>query len=123
MTNDTLHKIPLENGLVLEVREKSRRYFGDYFTVNVEIECRVPVDRRFFDDDSSFEAASRVGKPVSYRRTLRRSGVPSSLVAATKEELFMNFKETALSYLSSQQFPRKMIESETVNAPVGKSRI
>ena len=118
MNDVTLREIPLGNGLSLEVRETARRYFGDYFTVQVEFECRIPLERRFFEDDSSFEAFSGMANPVHYRRTIQRTGVPSSRVATAKEEIIGNFLENAQSYLSSPLFPRKVIEAGVKNRSI-----
>src|SRR4051794_3678728 len=92
----------LDNGLTLEICDRTRRYFGDYFTIKLDLECLVPLDRSFFDDDASYEeAASRVKGPVAFRRTIERRGVPSASITAAREELLRNFEENALRYISS----------------------
>jgi hypothetical protein len=113
MTEEVNHRIPLENGICLDIRESARRYFGDYHSVKIEIECLVPLERRFFDDNESFlQASASIRRPVRFARSLQRTGVPTSEISRVKEELLSNFRRNALPYVSSPVFPRKLIENE-----------
>jgi hypothetical protein len=39
-------------------------------------------------------------------------GVPSADVESTKNSLLKDFHQNALSYISSEEFPKKMIKNE-----------
>jgi hypothetical protein len=108
-----IREISLPNGLTIVFHDLTRRYFGDYHHVRMEIVCKIPVLRELFDDQEQYDAArSLVGEEVVYRRIEGTMGVPSREIETALESLFVNFSENSLSYLSSAQFPLKMVHSE-----------
>lgn len=117
-------RIPLANGLILTITDRTRRYFGDYFTVRLDIDCPIAVDRAFFPDEESFQRASALlRKPLRYSRTLQRSGIASAEVETVREELLRHFRENSLAYLSSPLFIRKLIEAEVRKISAPESRL
>jgi hypothetical protein len=45
---ELLRRERLANGLILEFRDLSNRYFGDYHRLHIEVICRIPVDESLF---------------------------------------------------------------------------
>ena len=108
-----IREISLPNGLTVSFHDLTRRYFGDYHQVRMEIVCKIPVLRELFEDQEQYDAArSSLGEEVEYRRIEEKMGVPSKEIEQVMEGLFVNFSQNSLPYLSSAQFPLKMVRAE-----------
>jgi hypothetical protein len=110
-------KISLENGLVLEIHDRSKRVAGDRWLVSFLACLNVPVSRDYFQDqdagDISFHAIlNAVGKEVTYSYEKTRNFIGED----EKDEIFNGLKErflkTTFIYLSSTKFPRNIILSK-----------
>lgn len=111
--NPLLKTIPLNNGLTLLFRDETRRYFGDFYTVKVDISCEVPLSEKFFGDQSEFLLAVRLlGEKVLHHRLVVQSGVPSTGIERARENIIINFEAHSLPYLSTADFPRKLVLSK-----------
>jgi hypothetical protein len=100
----------LENGLAVNVYDCSRRYYGDFHLVRLEVICSVPVEAKHVEGRPDSDAVLReLGPVVEYRRILERMGVPGSGVDSAKEELWRDFLKTSLPYMSQENFPKKYI--------------
>lgn len=108
--NDLIRQIALENGLTVNVFDKTQRYFGDYHHVRLEIVCEVPVP----EDDPAVSFGAR---SCRYTCDLRRMGVPSADVPAVIEELLSGFSATTLAYLSSPSFPERFVRAQESRQP------
>jgi hypothetical protein len=110
---DTLiKKIPLENGLVICMYDHTRRYYGDFYHVKIEIVCEITLNEEYFENlDDYADAQIILGKSVSYRRFMEQMGVPSTGIERAREVLIENFKEHSAPYFSSANFPRKLVLS------------
>jgi hypothetical protein len=120
--NDPFRVFPLPNGLSVSVYNNTRRYFGDYFRVEVEIVCRIPLLAEYFIDRDAFTSAcSKLGHEIIYSRTEEQMGVPSADIEEALARLVENFIEHALPYVASAQFPGKVVHAE-LNRTSGNKR-
>lgn len=114
MEEKPIDKIRLDNGLTLELYDRSRRVAGDRWLVSFAARLEVGLKREYFEGrhepDVPFEGIREaVGdKAVYYHEKTR------NLVAETeKDEVFRGLKERFLDanlvYLSSPEFPLKLI--------------
>lgn len=111
-TSKLLHILELPNGLIATISDLTKVYFGDYYHVRINIVC-------FFDESSanSYLCCSddiNLGS-ISYTRTLDRMGVPSKDVQTVTDTLINDFRSNSLPYISSQDFPKKLIHNEIAN--------
>jgi hypothetical protein len=106
-------KVDLENGLTVSFFTHCHRYFGDYHQVRVEITCEVPIEEEYFSSlVECNEARAALGMTAVFRRKVERMGVPTADLETTLESIIANFSEHSLSYLSTSDFPGKLIATE-----------
>jgi len=116
-------RIVLPNSLVLNWRDESRRYFGDYHLVRVHLSVSVPLEARFFDTGEECRAARELlPDPLIYNRLAEKMGVPSADVAAVRTSLVDDLLRHAGGYLGSVGFPRKFIRSELQRVRTGRGK-
>jgi hypothetical protein len=115
---DTLiKKILLENGLTVLILDHTRRYYGDFYVVKIEIFCEVPVCEEFFTNNDDFTQARKlIGETVEYRRYVEQMGVPSTGIERAREQIVENFENHSLPYFSSAFFPQKLVLSHYTKA-------
>ena len=104
-----LDTLKLTNGLKVSISDYTKVYFGDYHHVRVQIHCSL--------DESSHKFKQLLSDSInpgdiSYTRTLERMGVPSSEIESVITALLKDFELNSLPYLSSPEFPNKMIEKQ-----------
>ena len=108
-----VREIPLANGLTVCFTDATRRYFGDYHQVRVEVSCDVPLTVQLFDDTLAFEAALKLlGTRVRYLKKVEHQGVPTLATADTVQRVIQQFIDHSLSYFESAAFPRRLVQSE-----------
>ncbi len=111
--DNLFREIKVANGLVIQFFDTSRRYFGDFHHIKLEIRCEVPITAELFEDLAAFHKAARsFGSTVVYRRHLEQFGVPSSEIALTLDTLIANFLAHSSAYFSAPAFPQKLAASE-----------
>ncbi len=109
----TFHTVKLPNALIVEFRDQSNRYFGDYWRVTVEVCCRIPVVAAFADDDPERERArALLGDEVVYRRTLEKMGVAGDEVEAVRSALVESFLGSTSSYFSDPSFAPRFVRRQ-----------
>lgn len=114
--NNCIKTFELSNGLTIHIHDTTRRYYGDYHLVRLEVVCEVPLVPDYFDDCSQLsEAQALLGETAVYSRQLEKMGVPYQGIEAAREDL-INGLETTLDYFSSEGFPRKLVLSELSKA-------
>ncbi len=102
----------LDNGLTVQVYDLTRRYYGDFYLVKLEIRCLVPLCREHFESVEAFtEAVTNLGETALFRRTIEKMGVPAGEVGESIDGLMINFEKNSLAYLSSSSFPQKLVMS------------
>ncbi len=108
-----LDVIVLENGVEIHVYDVSKRYYGDFHKVKLEVVCEVQIREEYFDYTGEFEAARGVlGDRVVHRRIIEKMGIPTADLETVKDEILRNFKDHSLSYFSIATFPKKLIMCE-----------
>ena len=108
-----IREIPLANGLTVSFADATRRYFGDYHQVRVEVSCEVPLSAGLFDDQASFEAALKLlGTKVCYLKQVEHQGVPTLGTADAVQKVIQQFIDHSLGYFGSEAFPRRFVQSE-----------
>ncbi|MCM2357248.1 MAG: hypothetical protein NDI77_03810 [Geobacteraceae bacterium] len=111
--DDFIRDIPLPNGLTISFSNQSRRYFGDYYHVKLEILCKVPVTAALFKEaDEYAEARALLGDEVVYRRSVEQMGVPSTGIELVLERLMADFEKHSLPYFATPGFPQKLVSAE-----------
>jgi hypothetical protein len=106
-------EIKLANGLVIKFFAGSRRYFGDFHHVTLEISCEVPITAELFEDTAVFLKAIKVfGNQLVYRRHVEQAGVPSAEIVSAVDILIANFLAHSSAYVSSPAFPQKLAAAE-----------
>lgn len=109
-----IDKITLDNGLTLELYDHSRPMAGDRWLVSFVARLEVELKREFFEGrhkpDVSFEEIREaVGDKTHYHHEKTRNFIAE----AEKDEIFKGLKERFLEanlvYLSSPDFPLKLI--------------
>jgi hypothetical protein len=114
MEEKLIDKIALENGLTLEIHDRSRKVAVDRWLVSFEARIDVEVKPEYFQDEAgakpSFNAIQKaVGKEVTYSYEKSRHFVAET----EKDDVFQGLKDrfltTTLPYLSNAKFPRNTI--------------
>ena len=109
-----IEQMRLDNGLVLGIYDRSRPVAGDRWMVGFAAQIEVAVTPEHFPDntssDPSFDDLRRV---VGERAVYRHEKVRNFIDAKQKDDVFGALKEhflkTNLGYLSSAQFPRRLL--------------
>jgi len=108
-----IREIPLPNGLTVRFFDATRRYFGDYHQVRIQICCEVPLTPELFPDEESHHAARKLlGASVSYKKEIEHQGVASLSIEETVDKVISHFVEHSLSYFNGPAFPKKLVQSE-----------
>lgn len=111
--DNLLGEIALANGMKVRFIDNTRRYFGDFYLVTVEIRCEVPILPEYFDTISIFnEVKSHWGETIVHLRKVQQMGVPSAQVSQVTERLIANFEQHSLPYLILATMPKKLVLSE-----------
>ena len=102
------------NGLTLEVTDLSRRYYGDYHKVILEVVCRVALTPDLFARQDkprqALEQARRVlGEEARSVNRLERLGVAGNTLDHVKSALWDSFRRSSLPYLQRPDYPVQMV--------------
>lgn len=105
------HQLP--NGLTVSFHDRTRRYFGDFYLVKLEIVCHVPIISAYFPTEEEYsQARALLGDDVVYRRAVEQMGVPSTEIERVTERLMADFENHSLPYFHAATFPRKLVVAE-----------
>lgn len=108
-----IREIPLSNGLTVRFFDATRRYFGDYHQVRIQISCDVPLTAELFEDGDAYHRALKtLGAAVSYKKDIEHQGVPTAAVEETVEKVIHHFVEHSLGYFKGASFPKMLVHSE-----------
>ncbi len=107
------HEI-LENGLIVEVRDLSRRYFGDYHRVVLEVLIRLPLRMELLaaaPDAETLLAAARTawGEEARNDTRLERMGVAGADVDSVRGELWTSFVAHGFGYIQHPEYPARLL--------------
>lgn len=103
------HTVKLLNGVTVSFYNHTRVYFGDYHHVRIRIICSLDNAAA---DLKQFCPEHIELQLISYTRTLEKMGVPSEDVESVTRTLCNDFERTSMPYISSPDFPKKMISHD-----------
>lgn len=103
----------LENGLVLEIWDESRKIAAD--TVKVALAARIKVDvkKEYFASPEHYQTVLKVfGPEIMFEQKKERTFVDMAERETVFTNLLAEFKESALKYISSPKFPAGFVISK-----------
>jgi hypothetical protein len=117
MEEKLIDKIELDNGLTLELYDRSKKVAGDRWLVSFEARIDVRVDPQYFEgkDPASppFDVIKKaLGDKVTYSREKTRNFIAATEKDEVWEGLRERFLTTTRPYFSSANFPRNIILSK-----------
>jgi len=106
--------IKLENGLTLEFYDASRPLAGDRWIVSMVASIEVGLTPEHFRGQNSAEMLLEdIGAAIGDKTVYRYEKIRNFISEAEKDKVFNGLKERFLDanlrYLSSHEFPRKLI--------------
>ncbi len=110
-------RIRLENGLILEVFDRSRHVAGDRWLVSLVARIELEIRLEYFEDQHAPEVAFEDIRAVLGGKAAYRYEKTRNFIAETeKDDVFgglkKRFLEATQGYLSGPDFPRKLILME-----------
>ncbi len=115
MTDATFfYQQSFSNGLTVEVTDLSRRYYGDYHKVILEVTCRVPLHAAHFSRQEqphqALEQARRqLGEEARLVSRIERMGVAGNTLEKVKTALWDSFRRSSLPYLQRPDYPGQLV--------------
>ena len=108
-----IKEIPLANGLTVRFFDATRRYFGDYHQVRIQISCEVPLTPDLFEDGQAHLGAIKLlGATVCYVKDIEHQGVATLSIEGVVEKVIQQFIDHSLGYFNGEAFPKKLVQSE-----------
>ncbi|MCX7634290.1 MAG: hypothetical protein N2Z74_00925 [Syntrophales bacterium] len=106
-------KIPLPNGLTMEVWDYSRKIARDTTKVELAVQMEVPFAPEYFTRPEHYEKTIRIlGEKGLYEYRKERTFVKNEDKEKVFQELLDTFKRDSLPYLSREDFPRRFARSK-----------
>ena len=117
LENELTDTIELENGLTLEIRDCSKQIAGDRWFVSFAARVEIEVRPELFEGDEISEDQIKgiqalAGEKASYRYENQRNFIDDTEKEKVSRKLKEDFLNTNLKYLSSPNFPKKLILSK-----------
>jgi hypothetical protein len=118
LKNKRTEAIELGNGLTLEILDQSRQVVGDRwlvsFVARVETEVRPELfERDEISKDQLEGIQALAGEKVSYQYEDQRNFVDNAEREQVLKTLKERFLKTNLKYLSTPEFPKKLMLSKS----------
>jgi hypothetical protein len=112
---ELIERIPLDNGLNLELYNRSRPVAGDRWLVSLEARIEIEVKPEYFMGEEMppvtiEEVKAILGEKITYRYDKQRNFIVETEKEAILNGLKARFLDTTFGYLSSPGFPRRFIE-------------
>jgi hypothetical protein len=117
LENELTDTIELENGLTLEILDRSKKIAGDRWFVSFVARVEIEVRPELFEGDEISENQIRgiqalAGEKASYQYENQRNFIDDTEKEKVSKKLKAHFLDTNLKYLSSPGFPKKLILSK-----------
>ena len=113
MSMNLIEKIPLPNGLVMEVWDRSRAIATDTTKVELLITVPVTMEQAYFSDPEHFRRVVEIfGPEIAYEYTKERTFVSTADSRQVFTDLLDDFRRDSLPYLSKDDFPRRFALSK-----------
>ncbi|MBU2549570.1 MAG: hypothetical protein KKB20_14225 [Proteobacteria bacterium] len=114
MDEHPMDTIRLDNGLTLELHDRSRNLAGDRWLVTFQARIEIEVKPDWFagrpDSGPSYEdIRAALGDRTVYTYEKTRNFIDKGQRVEVFEALKTRFLENSLSYLSSPDFPRRLL--------------
>jgi hypothetical protein len=87
----------LPNGLKVNFTDATKRYYGDYYRVCIEVRCALP-----HEEHASWHLFKK----------LERMGVASADLDTVKQDLLDGFERLILPYIQRTDFPARFTEAK-----------
>ncbi len=100
----------LKNGLKLQLFDKTFRYFGDYFFIEIEAVFSIPFS--FIENHVHENLKGCLNDRLIFKKYLSKKAVYETELEKEKALLIENFENTGLSYLKRDSFIEKFIKKE-----------
>jgi hypothetical protein len=126
MSDTILHRQTFDNGLELIFTDRSNRYYGDFHQIKINVQSTVHLTDSFLhasdlSEKEQLRAKNRFGDTFEAHQELKRMGVAGSDVDTVTSEMVQQFLDTALPYMSSAEFPIRLLRQRLLERPVLKS--
>lgn len=106
-------EIPLPNGLVMQVWDRSRPISSDTAKVELYIMIPVTVRKGYFSNSEEFQRVVEVfGPKITYEYTKERTFINTPDRGEVFDELLEDFRRDSLPYLSRADFPARFALSK-----------
>jgi hypothetical protein len=110
---DCTDKIPLSNGLIVEVHDLSRAIAADTTKVELLIKIDIKLSESFFTNREQFELTRSIfGDAVFFEYRKERTFVNNADTQTVFHEFLETFKKDSLPYLSHTDFARRFCLSK-----------
>jgi len=104
-----IEEINLDNGLILNIFDLSRRIAADTVKVEVFFQTKIFLKESYFANVQDYHQVKNImGDELAYEHKMERSFVSSEDEHSVRIELISTFKNNSLNYLSSANFSKKM---------------
>lgn len=105
MSTKPLASVTLSNGLTLVVGDRSRKVAADRWTVAINAEIRIPLDKKWIADDDEFEQITRiVGRELVFTQRRERHFVSDAQKEQITKEMCASVIELGQRYCGSDAF-------------------
>ena len=109
-----IKKMDLNNGLSLELLDKSRRLAGDRWLVSLEARIEVPVEKGLLsevqDTDNIVSLLKKeYGRSVEYSYTQERHFVDEREKEKVFQDFLANIEKNLIHYLSHPEFAQRIL--------------
>jgi hypothetical protein len=108
-----VEEIPLSNGLIVEVLDKSISIAADTTKEQLLISTKIELQPSYFIKPEHFELVRNImGPEIFFEYSKERAFVNNKKKDAVFQELLVAFKKDSLPYLSKPTFPRSFALSK-----------
>ncbi|WP_156915948.1 hypothetical protein [Desulfatirhabdium butyrativorans] len=107
-----LRSISLENGLLLQLMDRSRRIAADRWHIRIKAFIDISVQdalRNTRSYDQKEEIENVLGKQVLYEKEMIRNFIDEKEKQAVINQVCSSFLENAMTYLSRQHFAERFV--------------
>ncbi|MCX7816888.1 MAG: hypothetical protein N2317_05205 [Syntrophales bacterium] len=106
-------RIPLPNGLILEIWDRTRKIAEDTYRVELAAQIEVPFQPSYFLQKEHYEKTVKtLGQTGLYEYRKERTFVKVEDKDRVFEELLESFKRDTLQYLSREDFPQRFARAQ-----------
>jgi hypothetical protein len=113
--------IDLENGLTVELWDKSRSMVGDRWKITVIAQIDIPVEKAFLESNGNIpinfdEMKKLLGESVRFEKKMERFFIDEKEREKITREIIDSLLESLFPYLSHPQFCKRFITIEFAKA-------